>query len=166
MATTTTAASMALSAKADTSGNHHESGFTLVELMVVIAIVSILAVIAMGSYSDYAIRSQVTEGIGLAAGHKSGVVAGFYTSGILPTSNALAGVDPAADFETDYVSSIGIGTIPAAGTISISYKIAPLGGDNILQLVPTSNNGLLEWNCIAPASNGIRDNYLPASCRG
>ena len=67
-----------------------ERGFTLVELMAVLAVLSILLLVAMTAYQDYAVRSQVSEGIRIAASHKSGVAQTFYTTGTLPGTNAAA----------------------------------------------------------------------------
>ncbi|MEM1114309.1 MAG: pilin [Pseudomonadota bacterium] len=147
-------------------GASQARGFTLVEMMTVLAVLSILALVAMTSYQDYVLRSQISEGIRVAAAHKSGVLSTFYSSGLMPGSNTDAGMDAPIDYNTEYVYSVGISSNPRGGTITISYNILKLGSDNLLQLVPTDNDGIIEWICRPSADNGILTNFLPSNCRG
>lgn len=141
-----------------------QQGFTLIELMIVVAIIGILAAIAIPAYQDYTIRAQVSEGLNLSGGAKAAVTEYFQDRGALPTSNNEAGLAAAGSITGKYVTSVGVG---AAGVITVTC-----GGDahavistQTLQLSPdTSNAGSVEWNC-ASAGAAIANKHLPAACR-
>ena len=162
-----------------------QKGFTLIELMIVVAIIGILAAIAIPAYQDYTIRAQVTEGLNLAAAVKAGVAEAYANTGSWPADLAGAGGDNTNVPSGKYVSSVSVAT----GTISIGY-----GGQantnvagKILALQPKiSANGDVIWLCghntgtnITPApgdpasgASGSADTattvtpkYLPQSCR-
>ncbi len=142
-------------------------GFTILELMAIVAIVSILAVLALNAYSDYATRAQVSEGMGFAAEAKSSVLTAYSTGAGIPTTNELAGLPQPADYSTDFITSISLGSIPTRGTITVQFSMPPLGTDNLVQLIPTTDSsGRITWQCRAPATNGIRNVFLPPNCRG
>ena len=107
-----------------------QKGFTLIELMIVVAIIGILAAIAIPAYQDYTIRSQVTEGLSLAASIKTAVAERFANTGAWPISLTELGIVDAADVETPpfgkYVSSVNLGAAAGAafGTIVITYSSA------------------------------------------
>jgi type IV pilus assembly protein PilA len=105
-----------------------QKGFTLIELMIVVAIIGILAAIAIPAYQDYTIRSQVTEGLNLAASLKTGVSEYFAQNGQWPTcvlaaasGGCATGLGETADPSGKYVSDI---TINTAGTLVITYSNA------------------------------------------
>ncbi|KTD50152.1 type IV pilus assembly protein PilA [Legionella quinlivanii] len=136
--------------------NKKEKGFTLIELMIVVAIVGILAAIAIPAYQDYTIRARVAEGLSLASSAKHAVSETTQTRNALPATQAATGyVSPAA---TANVSSIAIGN---NGLITITYT--PAAGNGTIILQPTLQaNGDLTWSC---TGGTLLAKYRPASCR-
>ena len=140
-----------------------QSGFTLIELMIVVAIIAILAAIALPAYQDYLIRSQVSEGSTLASGAKTAVAEFYSNTGRFPPANASAGLAAAGDIEGKYVSEVNVGT--TAGTIQATFSgpdaNAKIAAD-ILIFSAITRAGSLEWTC---KSTTIDQKYLPTSCR-
>src|SRR5262249_18757224 len=95
-----------------------QKGFTLIELMIVVAIIGILAAVAMPAYQDSTVRAKVTEGLNLAAASKLAVAETWASSGQFPTDNASAGLPAATDIHSKYVTSVTVG---ARGVITIEY---------------------------------------------
>ncbi|MES0873756.1 pilin [Sinimarinibacterium thermocellulolyticum] len=137
-----------------------QQGFTLIELMIVVAIIGILAAIAIPAYQDYTIRAQVSEGINLAAGAKTAVAEVFQDSGTFPGSNASAGLSQAASITGKYVTQVAVG---ASGVITATYgnevntKIA--GGT--CTMTPTDAGGSVEWDCTC----SFATKWRPNACR-
>jgi type IV pilus assembly protein PilA len=156
-----------------------QKGFTLIELMIVVAIIGILAAIAIPAYQDYTIRSQVTEGLNLASDLKAGIAEFYAQTGAWPTAITDLGIAAATDKEAKYVASVDV---DPSGNITITYgkdANANLIANPVLNLRPGVNtNGDVVWACgnaddpanvtmtAAPASaTSVLDKYMPASCR-
>ncbi|WP_405232092.1 pilin [Lentisalinibacter salinarum] len=124
-----------------------QQGFTLIELMIVVAIIGILAAIAIPAYQDYTIRSQVTEGLNLAAAAKAAVAEDFLNEGMPPTNRTDAGMTAnAVDTSGKYVTGINI----TNGSIIITYgneANAQISGQT-LQITPYETTDLsIAWRC-------------------
>ncbi|MDT0634279.1 pilin [Spectribacter hydrogenooxidans] len=134
---------------------HKQQGFTLIELMIVVAIIGILAAIAIPAYQDYVKRSKVTELVTAGSACKTSVAEYWQTNGNLPTNLEESGCRSAT---SQYVSSIGVSN----GIISVtSQNIPDANGDYVL--TPDVSGDTIEWSC---TNSTISDTYLPANCRG
>ena len=142
-----------------------QQGFTLIELMIVVAIIAILAAIALPAYQDYVARSQVSEAMTLSSGAKTAVTEYYADKGTFPTTNAMAGLAGASSITGKYVASVTVGAngvitakMKAAG--SVSSKVA--GGD--FALVPKDAGGSITWDCKS-SSTTIDAKSRPSSSR-
>ena len=161
-----------------------QSGFTLIELMIVVAIIAVLAAIAISQYQDYLIRSQVTEGMSLAAGVKSVVVEYYNSKGHFPTSactagNQSVGLATSTSIVGSYVSelrvsgngcpsSLGAGSVVAFFSSDAPQKANASIDTAGLVFSPITHAGSITWKCkrfLVGGSVVLRDNWLPSSCR-
>jgi type IV pilus assembly protein PilA len=167
-----------------------QKGFTLIELMIVVAIIGILAAIAIPAYQDYTVRSKVTEGLNIASSAKVSVAEGFQ-------SNGADGVEAAAEAwnnnftPTKYVSNVNIDTDTGIVTVTYSATTTQIE-DKQVQLVPFINGtqlesvtgdaaaGNIDWACAsetagtagtrnmtvtALGANGVASRYVPTECK-
>jgi type IV pilus assembly protein PilA len=139
-----------------------QQGFTLIELMIVVAIIGILAAIAIPAYQDYTIRAQVSEGLSLSGGAKTAIAEYQMNDGAFPSTNVMAGLSLAASITGKYVTLVTVG---GAGVVSVTF-----GNDAHALLVPgtltltpsAASAGSIEWACDGTL---IADKHLPSACR-
>ena len=147
-----------------------QRGFTLIELMIVVAIIAILAAIAISQYQDYLIRSQVSEASSLADGVKTAVAEYYNNYGNFPPKNASYGLASATSITGQYVESVDAGgdvNGGNAGQIVVKFKSAAPTNAHIygqkLTFSPITHAGSIEWVC-NPAA-GLNVKYVPSVCR-
>jgi len=168
--------------------NKMQKGFTLIELMIVVAIIGILAAIAIPAYQDYTIRAKVTEGLNLADSAKTAVAEAWQSGGTTGLTAAASSWN-SSFVATKYVSNISVA--PANGVISISYnagQIPQIGAANLMTLSPFIQNtaisatltlsGNIDWACSSAANltataqsmtvtakGSIATKYVPSNCK-
>ncbi|WP_376694292.1 pilin [Wenzhouxiangella sp. EGI_FJ10409] len=138
-------------------------GFTLIELMIVVAILAILMALAVPAYQDYTIRAQVSEGMSLAEGAKAAVWDYWSNEGTFPADNDAAGLEEPADIKGEYVSELRIDNGEIQITFGATNANAAISGDTlILSPVGAATDASMNWNCDA---GSISSRYLPSRCR-
>jgi type IV pilus assembly protein PilA len=151
-----------------TGAHRRAGGFTLIEMMVVVAIVGILSALAVSSYHSAMIRAKVSEGLNLAQPFRTAIVEHFSVHGEFPADSAEAGVIAEEDFESTYIDWIRVKFTAGETRIQISFnaEIPELSGKRIL-LVPDATTGTaVTWICKRPVQQyEIEYRYLPPACR-
>jgi type IV pilus assembly protein PilA len=139
---------------------NEQRGFTLIELMIVVAIIGILAAIAIPAYQDYTIRAQVSEGLSLSNAAKATVGEYYADRGLWPADNATAGLEAPLNIKGKYVKSVTV----AGSVITIQYGFDAHNVINTksLTMTATDNAGSMGWIC---AGAGIAGKHLPSACR-
>ncbi|HFC6597471.1 TPA: pilin [Neisseria meningitidis] len=160
--------------------NTLQKGFTLIELMIVIAIVGILAAVALPAYQDYTARAQVSEAILLAEGQKSAVTEYYLNHGIWPANNSSAGVATSANIKGKYVQSVEVKNGVVTATMLSTGVNKEIQGKK-LSLWAKRQNGSVKWFCGQPVTRDKADKaddgvtaandkqidtkHLPSTCR-
>ena len=138
-------------------------GFTLIELMIVVAILAILMAIAIPAYQDYTVRAQVSEGVSLAEAAKTAIWDHWANNGVLPDDNAAAGLTAAEDIRGEYVEEVRIVQGDIVVTFGTGRENASISGRTfILSPSGNANAASMRWECDGGTVPG---RYRPSRCR-
>ena len=141
--------------------NTAQKGFTLIELMIVIAIIGILAAIALPAYQDYTKRARVGEALSLAGGAKTAVTEFYSSNNAWPGTNASAGLPEKGDITGNTVKSVEVGPVASAGKITVTVNEKVTDGATLI-LSPSAAAGSVTWDC----TGGTLDaKFRPSECR-
>lgn len=140
-----------------------QKGFTLIELMIVVAIIGILAAVAIPAYQDYTIRAQVSEGLSLASGAKTALAEFYNQKGTFPTANPSAGLASSASITGTYVTDVDAGGTPGVIAVTYGNQANTNIASGVLNVSAVTSSGSIQWNC--NIGSGIDPKYVPTSCR-
>lgn len=141
----------------------NQQGFTLIELMIVVAIIAILAAIAIPLYLNYTAQAEGSEATTLMDGAKTAVVSYYNETGAFPGSNASAGLANAASINGKYVSNVNITNGVIVATFKNATGVAkPIQGQT-MTLSPSAHGGSVAWTCKVASTAMYK--YVPSNCR-
>ncbi|MDD2760401.1 MAG: pilin [Methylomonas sp.] len=135
-----------------------QQGFTLIELMIVVAIVGILAAIAIPAYQDYIIRAKITEALGQADMAKAAVSEYKQSMAAFPESNAAAGLATDASYASRYVTTL---TVSGSGVINVTVSGSTGTTRDIIMTPALGEAGQVNWRC----GGTVPQKYRPSTCR-
>ncbi|WP_442767511.1 pilin [Acinetobacter bohemicus] len=148
----------------------NNKGFTLTELILVLAIISILAAIAIPAYQNYTTRAQVSEALNMASVYKSELMSKYGDSGSCPTVVTDLGVDSAGAINSKYVQSIALNTTYTGAICAFEFtfnttgmNVGVAGKKLVFAMMAYSGDGVASWEC---GSSEISQLYLPSICKG
>ena len=142
----------------------NQKGFTLIELMIVVAIIAILAAIAISQYQDYVAKSQFSEAPSIVDGLKTKIVENFTQTGACPVTGTTAGFPNKASFVGKYVATVETAGGAGPCTILVTFKAASVAAPLVSKTVTytgTDNGGTFSWTC----SSAILAKYKPQACQ-
>lgn len=139
--------------------HQHNRGFTLIELMIVVAIIGILAAVAIPAYQDYTVRSKVSEGLHLAGGAKSRVEETRIALGRYPANHTSYGLAQPTSISGNNVAQV---LVSGGGIITVTFTNDTAINTQTLSLTPSVRGGSIRWSC---TGGSVLPKYRPANCR-
>lgn len=143
-----------------------QKGFTLIELMIVVAIIGILAAVAIPAYQDYIARAQVSEAVTLLGGAKTPMSEFYADNGRWPTALISIVPNTSGSYVKSVTISAGAGNTTQAASLQAEFKATGVNA-NIAEktILMTTANGGNSWGCLAGGADAIDDKYLPGACK-
>jgi type IV pilus assembly protein PilA len=140
-----------------------ETGFTLLEVLIALAIVSILAMVAVPYYQDYRTRAKVAGDFGLIEPVKKRLIEEFMLNGNWPVDNDSALVGAPQNYHGQYLQSVEVSDQPQPGSLKLTYDIPALGANNTIIFYPQQGgSGSVSWKC---DEGSMVDDFRPQQCR-